>query len=591
MTVTEHLFHHLLGALNWLALERVEPTLFRVLGHPPAWASQVIPDFSTVSPLRIDARKPVLEHFLRDAQSTWDGHGPAIARSGFWTETDPAGRPWHLKAYALRLDDRPLLLIQLGGDDVDECAELLQKAREGILRHDRETKVAHRAQRELGAKLRQSELVRDDLLTILNQLGLATLLLDEQGCVTFMSHAARQLLDVSSEGFWGQSWEHLCGLPKAERLAVTKTMRQPPHQRTRVVGHLETPAHRRLWVEIEVQDDPRDASRKILFFHDTTETHDLRRLLDEKSHFHDLVGRSPVMLTIYRLVQDLARVDSMVLIEGETGTGKELIARAIHALSPRQHGPFIAANCAGFTDSLLGSQLFGHKKGAFTGAIEDHQGLFESAHHGTLFLDEIGDVPSNVQTSLLRVLQEREITRLGEAKPRKVDVRVLAATHHNLSEDVIKGTFRADLLYRIRVARIQLPPLRKRLEDLPALVASFLAEGRATMGKAVGEVSREAMRVMMEHRWPGNVRELKSAIEFAMIHCKGPVIQVDDLPSELRSMGVGSGEDDIGPQDDRTRLLVALQRTHGSRTKAARLLGMSRATFYRRLAEFGLTAV
>jgi len=294
------------------------------------------------------------------------------------------------------------------------------------------------------------------------------------------------------------------------------------------------------------------------------------------------------MLQVYEQIREVARVDSTVLIEGDTGTGKELVARAIHNSSHRAGKPFIAVNSAGLTDSLLASQLFGHKRGAFTGAIEDHKGVFEAAEGGTLFLDEIGDIPLNVQTSLLRVLQEREITRLGESKPRRVDVRVLAATHRSLAEEVEKGNFRADLLYRVRVARIQLPPLRRRREDIPLLVGLFLGQCAAATGKTVQEVSPAAMDLLLDYDWPGNVRELKSAIEFGMIRCKTAAIEPDDLPPEV--VGFSSPPaPPAEPVDERQRLLQALERANGNRTVAARLLGISRATFYRRLAELDIS--
>jgi transcriptional regulator with PAS, ATPase and Fis domain len=218
--------------------------------------------------------------------------------------------------------------------------------------------------------------------------------------------------------------------------------------------------------------------------------------LDQRARFDDLLGKSDIMQRVYQQIRDVARVDSTVLIEGETGTGKELVARAIHSSSDRKQKPFIAVNCAGLTDSLLSSQLFGHKRGAFTGAIEDHQGLFEAAHMGTLFLDEIGDIPLNVQNQLLRVLQEREIVRLGETRPRKIDVRVLAATHRKLNEEIAAGRFRSDLLYRIRVARIFIPPLRERREDIPLLAAAFLAQSTAASGKTVEQISLAASRLL-----------------------------------------------------------------------------------------------
>jgi DNA-binding NtrC family response regulator len=265
-----------------------------------------------------------------------------------------------------------------------------------------------------------------------------------------------------------------------------------------------------------------------------------------------------------------------------------LVARAIHFSSQRKAGAFIAVNCAGLTDALLGSQLFGHKKGAFTGAVDHQQGFFEAANGGTLFLDEIGDISSAVQTSLLRVLQEREIVRLGESRPRKVDVRVLAATHHNLSQDVVKGSFRADLLYRIRVARIHLPSLQDRREDIPLLIASFLGECCAVTGKPVDQVSPEAMLALTTYPWPGNVRELKSAIESSVISCKETMIQVEDLPPEVLDSQTVPHLPLDAPQDEKSRLIAALGHAKGNRTMAARLLGMSRATLYRRLTDLNL---
>lgn len=313
---------------------------------------------------------------------------------------------------------------------------------------------------------------------------------------------------------------------------------------------------------------------------------ELTRRLEEKEQFLGFVGNSQPIVKIHRQIQDLAKVDTTVLIEGETGTGKELVARAIHHYSARRSQPFIAVNCAGLTDSLLGSQLFGHRKGAFTGAVDHHRGLFEAADGGTIFLDEIGGIPDAVQTALLRVLQEREILRLGESSPRKINVRILAATHHNLSRDVLDGTFRADLLYRIRVARIQLPPLRERRSDIPLLASAFLEECSRTLAKPVENISGEAMNALISHTWPGNVRELRGAIESAVVTCPGTVIQFDDLPAEIRSGSSFAASEST--EDEKARILSALQRAKGNRTEAARLLGMSRATFYRRLTDLSL---
>jgi len=291
----------------------------------------------------------------------------------------------------------------------------------------------------------------------------------------------------------------------------------------------------------------------------------------------------------YRQMRYLSPVASTVIIEGETGTGKELVARALHDSSPRKDKPFFAVNCAGLIESLLGSQLFGHKKGAFTGAASDHRGLFESAQGGTIFLDEIGDMPAPVQTSLLRVLQEKEITRLGESQPRKVDVRIICATHHNLQEQVARNTFRADLLYRIRVGRIHLPPLRERQEDIPLLIWAFVAQCRKTMGKLfVQDVSADALQRLTRYQWPGNIRELKSVIEYAVLQCEDDTIHSRHFPPELLESVLPVSETSAALKD-RARLLDALKEAKGNRARAAQLLGISRATFYRWLDDLNIS--
>jgi PAS domain S-box-containing protein len=436
---------------------------------------------------------------------------------------------------------------------------------------------------------------RDDLLLILNQLRLGTALTGEGGRCIFLSETAQQMFGIREQDMLGKTWEqsNLFGTDHLERL---KSMSELPQgARSRVPIQWERNDGRQYWMEVDLQDDPSSPRRKIFFFYDVSEVHDLRRLLDEKAQFENLVGKSKPMQQVYRLIQDLALVDATVLIEGETGTGKELVARAIYSRSHRRNRPFVAVNCAGLTESLVASQLFGHKRGAFTGAVADSQGLFEAANGGVLFLDEIGDVPLSVQTNLLRVLQEREITRLGETKPRKVDVRVLSATHRNLSKEVDRGNFRADLLYRIRVARIQIPSLAQRLEDIPLLVSRFLGEFRAATGKPVQEVSARTLGKLMEYNWPGNVRELRSAIEFAVIRCRGSVIRPEDLPPELKDAPPISGTSgtalkapDATPLDEKERILTALSRAGGNRTNAAKILGISRATLYRRISSLQL---
>jgi PAS domain S-box-containing protein len=426
-----------------------------------------------------------------------------------------------------------------------------------------------------------------DLLATLNQLRLGIIIVDEQRRVTYLSQTAERLLGKKREEAHGLSWEEVLGLEEKDRMRLRQISELEQSQRTKLTVHLRPEAGRSYWTEIEVRDDLRNPERKIFCLYDVSEIYDLRHLLSEKAKFHGLVGESSRMQIVYKQILDVAPVDMTVLIEGETGTGKELAARAIHFASPRRGNPFIALNCAGMTESLVASQLFGHKRGAFTGAVSDQMGVFEAAHGGTLFLDEIGDIPPSVQTSLLRVLQEREITRVGESRPRRVDARVIAATHRDLGAEVAAGRFRQDLFYRIRVARIHLPPLRDRREDIPLLVAWFLKEFPTAGEKSVQDVSQEAMQRILAYTWPGNVREMKSAIESAVLHCTGRIIQSSDLPGEItaRLQPVIA----IEPHTKRReRVMEVLTHTGGNRAAAAKLLGISRATLYNWLKELDI---
>ena len=315
---------------------------------------------------------------------------------------------------------------------------------------------------------------------------------------------------------------------------------------------------------------------------------------EEGAHdsFHGLFGASSAMRSIFEEISRLARVDSTVLIEGETGTGKERVARAICAASARVGKAFITVNCAALTETLAASELFGHKRGAFTGAVSDHNGVFEAAAGGVIFLDEIGDIPRSQQPFLLRVLEEREVTRVGETTPRKIDVRVLAASNRSLDGEVAAGRFRSDLFYRIRVAHIIVPPLRERAGDVPLLAKRFLSQFRERNRSAPRAISEEALRTLCRYPWPGNVREVKNVIEFAAIRCAGEIIQRADLPPEILAAHepAGSALEKLSAEEEKARLIDALSRAKRNRTEAARILGISRATLYRRLDEFGLAS-
>jgi DNA-binding NtrC family response regulator len=324
-----------------------------------------------------------------------------------------------------------------------------------------------------------------------------------------------------------------------------------------------------------------------------TENISLRKQLDAKFGLENIIGESPQMQEIFEIVQQVAPTRATVLIGGESGTGKELIAKAVHQLSPRAKMPFVAVHCAALAPTLLESELFGHERGAFTGAHERRIGRFEQAQGGTLFLDEIGEIDATLQVKLLRFLGERTFERVGSNKTLTADVRLVAATNKNLEELVKAGKFREDLFFRLRVVEINLPPLRERSGDIPLLAHSFLREFAQENGKPVNDFTVDALEALMNFSWPGNVRELRTAIEHAVVLSRGERITRRDLPPSVRG---GAGADvrllpgkDLTVKDAEKQLIIrALKETDGNRTRAAQKIGMSRRTFHRKLHEFHL---
>ncbi len=299
-----------------------------------------------------------------------------------------------------------------------------------------------------------------------------------------------------------------------------------------------------------------------------------------------LLAESRSMQQVISLIDRAARCDTPVLLVGESGTGKELLARALHKRSPRAHGPFVAVNCSAIPETLLESELFGHRRGAFTDARDDQRGLFQTAHRSTIFLDEIGDMAPALQAKLLRVLQEKEVHPLGAPTPVPVDVRTVTATHCDLDDLVANGRFRQDLLYRVNVIEVRVPPLRDRPEDLAPLVAHFLDKHGGRLGKPGWTVSSDAMAVLNQYSWPGNVRELENVIERAMVLGTGTVIGLDDLPERLHQKSRTSPRPDNGrPLRDveRDHILRTLRAVSGNKAAAARSLGVNRKTLYRKL--------
>lgn len=351
----------------------------------------------------------------------------------------------------------------------------------------------------------------------------------------------------------------------------------------------------------------------------------LKKQLKKKYRFNQIIGSSPAMQGVFKMVERVADTDSTVLIRGESGTGKELVAKALHYNSQRQFSPFVPINCSALPEHLLESELFGHRKGSFTGAINDKIGLFQEADGGTIFLDEVGTMSSVLQSRLLRVLQEREVRPVGDNTPIYVNVRVLAATNENLEERIKDGGFREDLFYRLNVITIDLPSLRERMEDLPLLVSHFLKAKSAENGIAIPAVSKRALGVIHKHDWPGNVRELENAIERCCALCDEGLIKVDDLPVQLHQLADESLSDtepglapnpdtsfaekdvkDIGEKapgeigglnkpvgqlkdwirdQEQVYLQRAIAQTGGDKDQAAKMLGISLATLYRKLSE------
>ncbi|MEW5745433.1 MAG: sigma-54 dependent transcriptional regulator [Nitrospirota bacterium] len=317
----------------------------------------------------------------------------------------------------------------------------------------------------------------------------------------------------------------------------------------------------------------------------------LKSQLRERHSFKNIIGKSHAMQDLYALIETVAKSDSSVLITGESGTGKEVVAKAIHYESMRANGPFIPIDCAALPEELLESELFGHEKGAFTGAYGQKAGQIELANGGTIFLDEIGELSPNTQKKFLRFLQEREILRIGGKNRIKVDVRIIAATNRDLEAEVKRGAFREDLFYRLNVVTVGIPPLRERKEDIPLFVGHFLGEFNEANKKTISAVDSEAMRAMMEHDWPGNVRELKNMIERAVVLCPSDTITFQYLPRNIRDLHAPErqGEETFNLVEMEKRLLVrALERTAWNQTKAAEILGISRKQLRTKMKNHGL---
>jgi transcriptional regulator with PAS, ATPase and Fis domain len=298
------------------------------------------------------------------------------------------------------------------------------------------------------------------------------------------------------------------------------------------------------------------------------------------------------MQAVFQIIQNAAETEATVLVRGESGSGKELVAKAIHDLSARRNAPFLAINCAALSSTLLDSELFGHVRGAFTGAIKDHSGLFQRAHGGTLFLDEVAELPLELQAKLLRVIQERNYIPVGGDHSIDVDVRIVAATHRSLREEVKNGRFREDLMYRLRVVPIFIPPLRERREDISLLIWHFIRQHNAANFRQIEKIDPQAMRALLDYAWPGNIRELHNVVEYAFAVGRGATLRCPELPPEFREQRNAEPQpvqnQPLSAAEESTAIRQALEQSSGMVTLAARSLGMSRATFWRKRKIYGI---
>jgi len=432
--------------------------------------------------------------------------------------------------------------------------------------------------------------------SILESISDGVFTVDENWRITYFNRSAEKITGVSRKEAIGRLCSDvfrssMCGTA----CALQKTMKtgKPVIGKS---GYIIKSDGKRIPISIATAV-LRDASGHITggaeTFRDLSEVEALRRELEGRSRVGELVSRSPLMQRLFEVLPAIAASPSTVLILGETGTGKELIARTIHSLSPRKVGPFIAVNCGALPDTLLESELFGYKAGAFTGASRDKPGRFALAKGGTIFLDEIGEVSPALQVKLLRVLQERTYEPLGSTRSETADVRIIVATNKDLAEQMRKGAFREDLYYRVNVVRVELPPLRRRKEDIPLLVEQFIERFNRLQRKSVKGITTEALSLLMSHDWPGNVRELENAIERAFILCGEGLIGVGHLPEEMNAQytpagavsNMRSAHDIIDAQTIRS----SLERNKYNRLAAAKELGIHKTTLFRRIKKLGLS--
>lgn len=436
-------------------------------------------------------------------------------------------------------------------------------------------------------RLRDILAEKKNLERILDNLTEGIIAHDPERRILFFNRAAERITGYPREEVLGRDCRAAFGGPLCGTKCFADVVPPAAWQDMRFPVNILTRSGepRRLELAVTKMIDQDGAFAGVLAsFHDLTDLIALRIQLGELDSFNGIVARDPEMMHVFRQIRDLTPNHYPVLISGETGTGKELVAAAIHEESLRAGAPFVPINCGAIPEGILESELFGHVKGAFSGAIRDKRGRFELARGGTVFLDEVADLPRAVQVKLLRVLQEGTFERVGGEETVSADVRVISATNRDLKQEVRAGRFREDLYYRLNVVPLHLPPLRKRRNDIPLLIEHFLRQGAGEGQKPAG-LSREALAAMMDYPWPGNVRELQSAVRFAGVRSQGRIIRPQHLPLELQTWKKKRSSRGPSRKLDQERVTAALSQTGGNRAQAARMLGVGRATLYRFLAD------
>lgn len=437
-----------------------------------------------------------------------------------------------------------------------------------------------------------SDHLSSDLRTILDSINDGVFTVDDSFRITSFNRAAAEIIGITPEAALGQHCWKVFNADICEGSCALKETMATGSPLVNKQVNIHTGLRRKVAISVStalLRNQFGEVVGGVESFRDLTLVEELRKAAEGRTSFHHMTSANHRMWEIFKLLPLIAQSDSTVLLQGESGTGKELMARAIHELSTRARKPLVTLNCGALPDTLLESELFGHKAGAFTDARKDRKGRIAAAEGGTLFLDEIGDISPALQVRLLRVLQERTYEPLGSSDTVKANVRFVAATHRDLREEVAQGRFREDLFYRLNVMQIAIPPLRERREDIPALARKFLDRQIALHGKVLQGFTPEAMDRFMRHPWPGNIRELENAVEHAYVLCREELIRPADLPAsfggpEADSGGEG-GTETGGDLRSRERVAIqaALERHGGNRTAAARELGIHTTTLWRKL--------